>query len=247
MTNNPLKNPLVVALDVESADQALSLVDRLTGVVGMFKVGKQLFTAAGPDLVRKIIARGERVFLDLKFHDIPNTVAKAGIQAVQLGVSIFNLHALGGSLMMRVTVECVREAAEAEKIPPPLILGVTVLTSHTQDTLNEVGIARELEDEVVALAQLCEATGLDGVVASPHEIVQIRRAVSKPSFVILTPGVRPLGAASDDQTRIMTPADALAAGANFIVIGRPIIGANDPVEAAKAILSQINQKISGLN
>jgi orotidine-5'-phosphate decarboxylase len=247
MTNNLIKNPLVVALDVDSADQALSLVDRLTGIVGMFKVGKQLFTAAGPDLVRKIIARGERVFLDLKFHDIPNTVAKAGVQAVHLGVSIFNLHALGGSLMMRVTVESVREAAEAEKISPPLILGVTVLTSHTQDTLNEVGIAQELEDEVVALAQLCEASDLDGVVASPHEIVQIRKAVSQPDFVILTPGVRPLGAASDDQTRIMTPADALEAGANFIVIGRPIIGANDPVESTKAILSQINQRISGLN
>jgi len=239
-----IDNPLVVALDVESADRALSLVEQLSGIAGMFKVGKELFTAAGPDVVRKIIALGERVFLDLKFHDIPNTVAKAGIQAVHLGVSIFNLHALGGSIMMRTTVESVKELAERERITKPLILGVTVLTSHSQDTLNEIGIVREMAEEVVGLAQLCEASGLDGVVASPHEIAQIRSAVSSPNFVILTPGVRPLGAASNDQTRILTPAEAIDAGANFIVIGRPITGANDPVAAANSILSEINHRIN---
>jgi orotidine-5'-phosphate decarboxylase len=236
-----IKNPLVVALDVDSVDQALSLVERLSGIAGMFKVGKQLFTAAGPEIVKKIIAQGERVFLDLKFHDIPNTVAKAGIQAVHLGVSIFNLHALGGSVMMRTTVESVRELAEREKITPPLILGVTVLTSHSQDTLTEVGIEGELEDEVVRLAQLCEASGIDGVVGSPREIAHIRSAVSNPNFVILTPGVRPGGTAPNDQSRIMTPAEAVAAGANFIVIGRPITAAKDPVNAANSILSEINR------
>ena len=247
MTNGIIKNPLVVALDVDHADQALSLVDQLSGIAGMFKVGKQLFTGAGPDVVRKIIARGEHVFLDLKFHDIPNTVAKAGVQAVHLGVSVFNLHALGGSVMMRTTVESVKEVSEREKITPPHILGVTVLTSHSQDTLNEVGIVREMEDEVVTLAQLCEASGLDGVVASPQEIVQIKRAVSRANFVILTPGVRPRGAASHDQSRIMSPAEAIGAGANFIVIGRPITGASDPVEAANSILSEINQRTSRPN
>ena len=237
-------NPLVIALDVDSADQALSLVERLSGIAGMFKIGKQLFTAAGPDVVRKIIARGERVFLDLKFHDIPNTVAKAGIQAVHLGVSIFNLHALGGSFMMRTTVGSVKELAERENIRPPLILGVTVLTSHSQDTLNEVGIVKEMAEEVVELAKLCEASGLDGVVASPQEIMKIRSAINSPDFVILTPGVRPIGTSSHDQSRIMTPAEAIDAGANFIVIGRPITAANDPVEAANSILSEIYHKIN---
>src|SRR5215212_5139901 len=157
MAEVQIRNPIVVALDVETAEQALSLVERLRGVVGMFKVGKQLFTSAGPDVVRRIIEMGERVFLDLKFHDIPNTVAKAGVAAARLGVGIFNLHAMGGSKMMRAAAEAVNEAVERERMPRPLILGVTVLTSHTQESLNEVGIDRRLEDEVVALARLCEA------------------------------------------------------------------------------------------
>ncbi|MCI0666277.1 MAG: orotidine 5'-phosphate decarboxylase, partial [Acidobacteria bacterium] len=164
----------------------MTLVSSLRGIVGMFKVGKQLFTAAGPDIVRGIVEMGERVFLDLKFHDIPNTVAKAGIEAARLGVSIFDLHAMGGSQMMRLTAEAVKKTAELEKIDRPLILGVTVLTSHTQASLNEVGIERKLEDEVVCLAQLCEASGIDGVVASPHEIIPIRNAMKNPNFIILT-------------------------------------------------------------
>src|SRR5215813_278657 len=147
-----IRNPLVVALDVDSSDQALYLVERLRGVAGMFKVGKQLFTAAGPEIVRKIVATGERVFLDLKFHDIPNTVAMAGVEAVRLGVSVFNVHAMGGSKMMRAVNEAVTENAERERITRPLILGVTVLTSHNQDSLKEVGIVRKLEDQVVNLA-----------------------------------------------------------------------------------------------
>ncbi len=236
-----IRNPLVVALDVDSPDQALSLVERLRSVAGMFKVGSQLFTAAGPEVVRKIIGMGQRVFLDLKFHDIPNTVAKAGIEAARLGVSIFNVHATGGSKMMREVAKAVTETSERETIARPLILGVTVLTSHTQDSLNEVGIERKLEDEVVHLARLCEASGIDGVVASPHEIVPIRNEIKNPDFVILTPGVRPTGAAFNDQSRVMTPSEAMRAGANFLVIGRPITAADDPVTAARKIFDEIEQ------
>ena len=236
-----IRNPIVVALDVDTSEQALSLVERLRGTVGMFKVGKQLFTAAGPDIVRRIIGMGEQVFLDLKFHDIPNTVAKAGIEAARLGVSIFNVHAMGGSKMMRAAVDALTETVEREGIARPLILGVTVLTSHTQESLSEVGIERKLEDEVVALAQLCETSGINGVVASPQEIVPIRKAVDNPGFVILTPGVRPAGAALNDQSRVMTPGEAIAAGANFLVVGRPITAADDPVMAARKILEEIEQ------
>jgi orotidine-5'-phosphate decarboxylase len=235
------RNPLVVALDFDSPDQALVLVERLRGVAGMYKVGKQLFTAAGPEIVRKIIAMGEQVFLDLKFHDIPNTVAMAGVEAARLGVSVFNVHAMGGSKMMRAVNDAVTETAERESMDRPLILGVTVLTSHSQDSLKEVGIDRRLEDEVVNLARLCAASGLDGVVASPLEIAPIRSAIEDSNFVILTPGVRPAGASFDDQSRVMTPAEAVSAGANFIVIGRPITAANDPIAAARRILSEINQ------
>ncbi len=243
-SSNPqsaIRNPIVVALDVDSPDQALSLVERLHGVAGMFKVGNQLFTAAGPEIVRKIIGMGERVFLDLKFHDIPNTVAMAGVEATRLGVSVFNVHALGGSKMMRDVTEAVTETAERERIGRPLILGVTVLTSHTQDSLKEVGIERKLEDEVVNLARLCEASGLDGVVASPLEIAPIRNAVKNPGFVVLTPGVRPSGSSLNDQSRVMTPAEAIRAGANFLVIGRPITAAADPVAAARGILHEIQR------
>ena len=237
----PIRNPIVVALDVETAEQALSLVERLRGAVGMFKVGKQLFTAAGPGIVRRIIGMGEQVFLDLKFHDIPNTVAKAGIEAARLGVSIFNVHAMGGSKMMRATVDAVNETAEREGIARPLILGVTVLTSHTPESLGEIGIERMLEDQVVALAQLCEKSGINGVVASPQEIVPIRKAVDNPGFVILTPGVRPAGAALNDQSRVMTPGEAIKAGATFLVVGRPITSADDPVTAARKIQEEIEQ------
>ncbi len=238
-----IRNRVVVALDFDAADEALSLVERLRGVVGMFKVGKQLFTAAGPDVVRKIIATGERVFLDLKFHDIPNTVAKAGVEAARLGVSIFNLHAMGGSQMMRATVEAVNETAERETIARPAILGVTVLTSHTQASLNEIGVESRLEDEVVRLAQLCETSGVDGVVASPQEIIPIRNVVKRSDFVILTPGIRPAGAALNDQSRVMTPAEAIRSGADYLVVGRPITAAADPIEVAQKIVAEIEREI----
>lgn len=234
-----LRNPIVVALDVNSANQALELVDQLRGLVGMFKIGKELFTTAGPDVVREIINSGEEVFLDLKFHDIPNTVAKAGAAATRLGVSIFNVHALGGSAMMRAVAEAVDDVAARESLPKPKILGVTILTSHTQESLTEVGIASDLESEVVRLAQLCDASGIDGVVASPREISPIKNVVKIPDFVILTPGVRPHGSAMNDQKRVMTPSEALSAGANYLVIGRPITAAENPRLAAEQILAEI--------
>ncbi|MBL8167403.1 MAG: orotidine-5'-phosphate decarboxylase [Acidobacteria bacterium] len=244
MTVSQIRNPIVVALDVDTPAQALSLVETLRGRVGMFKIGKQLFTAAGPDIVRRVQALGERVFLDLKFHDIPNTVAKAGIEAARMGVSIFNVHALGGTQMLRAVAEAVTETAERERMPRPLILGVTILTSHTQDSLTEIGIEKDLETEVVQLASLCQTAGIDGVVASPQEIVPIRRAVPQTDFVILTPGVRPAGAALNDQSRVMTPADALRAGATYLVIGRPITAAAAPADAAQKILEEIEPVIA---
>lgn len=240
-----ISNPVVVALDVDTAAQALALVEQLRGTVGMFKVGKQLFTAAGPDIVRKIIAQGERVFLDLKFHDIPNTVAKAGIEAARLGVSIFNVHASGGSQMLRTVTQEVAAASEKEGFARPQILGVTVLTSTTTEAFAELGITRSLSEQVIHLAQLCDAAGIDGVVASPHEILPIRQAVPNPNFVVLTPGVRPAGAALNDQARVMTPGEAIKAGASYLVIGRPIIAASDPRGAAEKILEEIELAGSG--
>jgi len=234
-----VRNPIVVALDVETPDEALALVDRLRGSVGMFKIGKQLFTAAGPSIVRELIDRGERVFLDLKFHDIPNTVAMAGVEAARLGVSIFNLHALGGSRMMRTTVEAVDDVCQREGLARPLIIGVTILTSHNAASLAEVGIEFPVADQVVRLARLGADSGIDGVVASPLEIGPIRAAVDSPEFVVITPGVRPPGAPLNDQQRVMTPVEAIRAGANLLVIGRPITAAADPLSAARAILAGI--------
>lgn len=235
------KDRIVVALDVETTAQALALVEKLRGIVGMFKIGKQLFTAAGPDIVRQVVGMGEKVFLDLKFHDIPNTVASAGVEAMRLGVSIFNVHALGGSAMMRSTVEAVNTAAERENLNKPLILAVTVLTSHDQDSLQELGLQSSIQEQVIRLAQLTAAAGMNGVVASPQEIISLRAAISDPNFIILTPGVRPAGAALNDQKRVMTPGEAVEAGANYLVIGRPITGAENPAAAAQKIIEEIEQ------
>ena len=239
------RNPLVVALDVPRAEEALRFVDQLRGLAGMFKVGKQLFTAAGPEIVRRIRGLGEEVFLDLKFHDIPNTVASAGIEAARLGVRIFNVHALGGRDMMLRTADAVREASEREGLTRPMILGVTVLTSHTQASLDEIGIGRTIEEEVASLARLCAVSGMDGVVASPLEIRAVRQAVDRPDFVVLVPGVRPAGSSANDQSRVMTPREAIDAGASFIVVGRPIIADKDPVGAARRIMEEIEQNSSG--
>jgi orotidine-5'-phosphate decarboxylase len=236
---NTQQNKLIVALDVDSAHEARRLVNMLRGLVGMFKIGSQLFTAAGPELVREILSSGERVFLDLKFHDIPNTVAAAGIEATRLGVSIFNVHAAGGSEMMRRTADAVAEAAEAEGQTRPLVIAVTVLTSSNQTTLAEVGWSADPEELVKRLAVLAAVSGMDGVVASPREVGIVRDAVSKPGFIVVTPGVRPAGSAANDQIRVTTPRAAMLAGADYLVVGRPIIGATNPAQTALQIIDEM--------
>ncbi len=233
------KNKLIVALDVETASEARRLVSTLRGMVGMFKIGSQLFTAAGPPLVREIIESGERVFLDLKFHDIPNTVACAGVEATRLGVSIFNLHAAGGSEMMRHTASAVAEFAASAGLTRPLIIAVTVLTSANAATLADVGYSLDAAELVPRLAQLAEASGMDGVVASPREARMVRSAVEKAGFVVVTPGVRPTGSTLFDQKRVTTPREAMMAGADYIVVGRPIIDAPDPAQAARQIVEEM--------
>ena len=244
MSSMQPKDRIVVALDVETPAQALSLVEQLRGLIGMFKIGKQLFTAAGPDIVRQVVGMGEKVFLDLKFHDIPNTVAAAGVEAARLGVSIFNVHSLGGSAMMRATVDAINDAAEREKFTKPLILAVTILTSHDQASLTELGMERSIAEQVVHLARLASAAGINGVVASPQEIAPLRQAIDNPNFVILTPGVRPAGAALNDQKRVMTPREAVIKGADYLVIGRPITSASDPATAAQKICEEIEQAVA---
>jgi orotidine-5'-phosphate decarboxylase len=231
------KERIVVALDVADRDSALTLVEQLSGLVGMFKIGKQLFTAAGPGLVSEIVAAGEKVFLDLKYHDIPNTVAGAAQAAAALGVSIFNVHASGGSEMMRAAVQATQSLQTR-----PAVLGVTVLTSMNDASLAEVGIACKAEEMVIRLATLARQCGLDGVVASPKEIRLIREQVASENFIILTPGIRPAWSASGDQKRIATPAEALRDGADFIVIGRAITDGTDPRANAERILEEIDKE-----
>jgi len=232
------KDRLVVALDVSERDAALRLVERLAGFVGMFKIGSQLFTAEGPQLVREIVRTGERVFLDLKFHDIPNTVAGAVESSARLGVSILNVHTLGGSEMMRAAAHAVGDRGLLW-ITRPAVLGVTVLTSMDKSDLADVGITSDLRGEVVRLAALARDSGLDGIVASPHEIRLIRECITAENFIILTPGIRPAWTANSDQKRIAAPAAAIRDGADFIVIGRPITDSRDPQAAAQRILDEI--------
>ena len=233
-------NPILVALDVESAVKAIELADQLRGAVGGYKIGKQLFTAAGPAVVRELTSRGDRVFLDLKFHDIPNTVAGAVQSAVATGAWMVNVHASGGTAMMTAAAEAARKSAEALGRPRPLVIAVTVLTSMTDATLAEIGIARPVISHVVYLAQLAKHAGLDGVVASPQETRAIRDACG-PDFQIVTPGIRPADQqGKDDQARTLTPAEAIAAGATYLVIGRPITGAPHPREAAERIAATLS-------
>jgi orotidine-5'-phosphate decarboxylase len=232
-------NKLIVALDVDNVHKARELVNRLRGVAGMFKIGMQLFTAAGPSFVREIVSSGERVFLDLKYHDIPNTVALAGVEATRLGVSIFNIHASGGAEMMRRTADAVSECAKAERRTRPLVIAVTILTSANEDTVTEVGFGSSPEELVPRLARLAKTSGMDGVVASPLEISSIRAAVNDSGFAVITPGVRPAGANLADQKRVTTPREAIHAGADYIVVGRPILEAPDPAQAAQQILDEM--------
>jgi orotidine-5'-phosphate decarboxylase len=230
------RDRIVVALDVDTRERALALVDELQPFVGLFKIGSQLFTSCGPGLVSEMIGRGARIFLDLKYHDIPNTVANAVVGAMRLGVSICNVHALGGLEMMRRVREACEETAAREAIARPTVLAVTVLTSHDQKTLDQLGFNESLDSLVARLVRLTADAGLDGVVASAREIELVRASVPG-QFVILTPGLRPEWAASQDQKRVLTPREALDAGADYLVIGRPILEHPSPAEAAQKILN----------
>ena len=230
-----MKDKLIIALDVETPTKALDLVRQLHNVAGMFKVGSQLFTSAGPQIVRDIIALDAKVFLDLKFHDIPHQVAGAARAAAELGVSLFTVHASGGSEMMRRAVEAVSDTGETK------VLAITVLTSIDQNILSQIGVSSSPGDSVLRLVKLAEASGVDGVVASPQEIETIRRAVPNQNFLIVTPGIRPSTSQSEDQKRVATPAAAITAGASYLVVGRPITGAADPLEAAREIIGEMER------
>ena len=229
---------VIFALDVDDFSQAQAWVEQLHDKVGLFKIGKQLFTRCGPEVVRPVCDKGGEVFLDLKYHDIPNTVAKAAVEACKLGVQMFNVHALGGLEMMQATVREVNAYCAANDVERPIMLAVTILTSSTEETLQKVGIDRPVTEMVPRLAALAKQAGFDGVVASPKEVELIRAACGD-DFYIVTPGVRPAFASMDDQKRVTTPADAISAGASHLVIGRPISAAADPQEAASLILEEV--------
>jgi orotidine-5'-phosphate decarboxylase len=233
------KDRIIVALDVETAAEAREIIGEIGSEVGAFKIGLQLFTAAGASFVREIVGQNIRLFLDVKFHDIPNTVAKSSIEVARLGVWMFNLHALGGGEMMRRTVENVREVCAKENLREPKIIGVTVLTSSNRETLREVGIEKEIDSQVVNLARLTAKCGLDGVVASPLETSAIRQNIEDKDFLIVTPGIRPSFATNDDQKRVMTPMEAIRQGADYLVIGRPITRAGDRLSAVRKILEEV--------
>jgi orotidine-5'-phosphate decarboxylase len=229
---------LIVALDFPTGNEARRIAAAITGVAGWLKIGKQLFTAEGPALVRELAQAGNNIFLDLKYHDISATVAGAVKAAAALGVGIITVHASGGSKMLQAAVEAAHQAEV-----PPMIVAVTVLTSHTDSELQETGVAGGLLDHALRLATLARLAGCDGVVSSAQEASEIRRELGA-GFAIITPGVRPDGAAHHDQVRVVTPAEAIRAGATHIVVGRPITGAADPVGAAKAIREEIQRASS---
>jgi len=229
---------LIFALDVGSLEEAGKLVEQLHDAVGMFKVGKQLFMRTGPRIIEHIHARSAEVFLDLKFHDIPRTVARASMEATRLGVAMFDVHASGSAEMMRQTVSAVRRVCRTEHLRRPRMLAVTVLTSLQAPDLKAIGVKGRVADQVVRLARLAEEAGMDGVVASPQEIEAIRRTCS-PRFLVVTPGVREAGADRGDQKRTLGPAEAIARGADYIVMGRPIREAPDPRAKAQEVVAEI--------
>jgi orotidine-5'-phosphate decarboxylase len=227
------RESLIVALDVSNAEKARALVAQLGESVGFYKVGKELFTAVGPTLVRDLVAGGKKVFLDLKFHDIPNTVAGAVRSAASLGVSLLTVHASGGSKMLEAAAQ-----AAAQSGAKPTVLAVTVLTSLDSGGLEEVGVSGGVEAQVLRLAGLALRAGCGGIVASAQEAARLRQALGE-GFTLVTPGIRPAGGIAADQARVVTPEDAIRAGANFLVVGRPITAADDPLHAAQAIVRQI--------
>lgn len=240
----PLDRRLIVALDVPSFEQAASLSGALAGTIKSFKVGSQLFTACGPRIVEHLKQAGLSVFLDLKYHDIPNTVAQAVAQAATLGADLINVHAMGGFSMMEAAAGAAIEAARQRGLPVPALLAVTVLTSMDEATFRDaLGTpGRTLAEQVLHLARLAKSAGMSGVVASPHEIEMLRRELG-PEFVILTPGIRPAGAAAGDQKRFLTPAAAITLGADYLVVGRPITAAKEPAAAAADIMKEISDAL----
>jgi orotidine-5'-phosphate decarboxylase len=240
-----VKNKLIVALDVPTIAHAHQLVSELKDDVGMFKIGSQLFTLAGPQLVEDIIASGSKVFLDLKFHDIPHQVAGAARVAAELGVSLFTIHASGGSEMMRRAVDAVAEVTKEGSVR---VVAVSVLTSMDSKALADIGMNYNANAAVERLVQLAEASGVHGVVSSPQEAASIRSKTS-PDFLIVTPGIRPADttAQNEDQKRIATPAAALSAGADYLVVGRPITGASNPRSAAQDLVQEMTTAVTRRN
>ena len=233
-----MQNPIIAALDVPTVEQALKLAQQIAPVVGAFKIGKELFTSAGPDIVRRVRDTGASVFLDLKFHDIPNTVAKAVAAAVRLDVQMLTIHASGGSEMMRAAEQAAQQTAAQLGRPAPLVLGVTVLTSQDSTTLAELGGETDVAKQVERLALLAAKSGLRGLVCSPLEIVALRR-ILPPQMQLVTPGIRTGAEKADDQKRTLTPREAIQSGASWLVIGRPITAAADPRAAAESILNSL--------
>ncbi len=234
-----MRNPIIVALDVPSAEQALKLAELVAPAVGAFKIGKELFVSAGPDIVRRVRATGASVFLDLKFHDIPNTVAKAVAAATRLDVQMLTIHTSGGGEMMRAAEQSAQDTAKSLGLAAPLVLGVTVLTSSDANTLAEIGCQANVGQQVERLATLAVKSGLRGLVCSPLEIADLRQFLP-PEIQLVTPGIRTGAEKADDQKRTLTPREAIQAGASWLVIGRPIYAAENPRLAAEKILESLN-------
>ncbi len=240
------KDRIIVALDVESGDCAVELVQQLKGHVGVFKAGLELVTAEGTQILKRLRDAGaERIFYDGKLHDIPNTVAGAMRSVTRLGAWCVTVHATGGYAQLAAAVKAACETADNEHLSRPKILAVTVLTSIGAEALaNEMKVGLSVSEYVAELAKMAQKAGCDGVIASPHEIEVVRQAVNDPNFLIITPGVRPAGADKGDQARVMTPSEAIQRGANYLVIGRPILAAADPVAAANTIAEEISQALA---
>ncbi|MDW7672916.1 MAG: orotidine-5'-phosphate decarboxylase [Bacillota bacterium] len=232
---------LIVALDVSTASEAIKIIDALEDTVKYYKVGMQLYNSVGPKMAEELLTRGKKVFIDLKFHDIPNTASQAGAVFTRMGVTMFNVHVAGGYKMMKATVDTAAEVAISSGIERPKIIGVTVLTSLSQEEFNnEIGFNGKIIEKVRAWSSQAQEAGLDGVVASAQELPIIRQACG-PDFIVVTPGIRPAWAASNDQQRIVTPKEAMQLGASQIVVGRPIYGSSDPKEAARKILAEMEE------
>ena len=232
------KNPIIVALDVPSAESALKLAELVAPAVGAFKIGKELFVSAGPDIVRRVRATGASVFLDLKFHDIPNTVAKAVAAATRLDVQMLTIHTSGGGEMMRAAEKSAQDTAKSLGLVAPLVLGVTVLTSSDANTLAEIGCQTNVGEQVERLAALAVKSGLRGLVCSPLEIAALRKILPA-GIQLVTPGIRTGAEKADDQKRTLTPRESIQAGASWLVIGRPIYAAENPRLAAEQILESL--------